>query len=64
MYEIERVIIGTRPKMALSNNGNVAMCKLFYPACVEAEGSVCTIKAWASHFDDKISKAEDLNCGD
>ena len=28
---------------------------------VEAEGSVCTIKAWASHFDDKISKAEDLD---
>ena len=50
--------------MVLSNNGNVAMCKLFYPACVEAEGSVCTIKAWASHFDDKISKAEDLDCGD
>ena len=28
---------------------------------VEAEGKVCSVKAWASHFDDGINKAEDLD---
>ena len=61
----------THRKM-LNSEGSCELCEKKVPESssyrdfnvklyVEAEGSVCTIKAWASHFDDKISKAEDLD---